>query len=70
MWGEKPDFSFPCKDHVLLSEKHNLVNFKRGAKISGSGYPLYVNRGARLERALINYMMDYHSANNFTGPKL
>ena len=64
-WGKKPSFSFSKKDHVFLSEKHNLVDFKRGAKISGSGYPLYVDRGARLERALINYMMDYHSSNNF-----
>ena len=65
-WGEKPNIHFSEKDHVFLSEKHNLVDFKRGAKISGSGYPMYIDRGARLERALINYMMDYHSANNFT----
>ena len=65
-WGKKPNFSFSHKDHIYLSEKHDLVDFKRGAKISGSGYPLYINRGARLERALINYMMDHHSSNGFT----
>ena len=65
-WGEKPIFLFPHRDHVFLSEKHNLIDFKAGAKISGSGYPLYIDRGARLERALINYMMDYHSNNGFT----
>ena len=64
-WGVKPNFSFPNRDHVFLSEKHGLIDFKRGAKISGSGYPLYINRGARLERALINYMMDHHSNNGF-----
>ena len=65
-WGEKPIFFFPHRDHVFLSEKYNLIDFKAGAKISGSGYPLYIDRGARLERALINYMMDYHSNNGFT----
>jgi len=64
-WGEKPNFSFPKKDHIVLSEKHHLIDFKRGAKISGSGYPLYIDRGARLERALINYMMDHHSSDGF-----
>ena len=64
-WGEKPIFSFPNRDHVFLSEKHNLIDFKAGAKISGSGYPLYIDRGARLERSLINYMMDHHSSKGF-----
>jgi len=65
-WGEKPDFLFKYKDHIYLAEKYGLVDFKRGAKISGSGYPLYIDKGAKLERALINYMMDQHSENDFT----
>ncbi len=65
-WGEKPNFSFQHKDHIYLAEQHGLVDFKRGAKISGSGYPLYIDKGAKLERALINYMMDQHSENDFT----
>ena len=64
-WGKKPDFNFDCKGHVELAEKYGLVDFKRGAKISGSGYPLYVNKGARLERALINYMMNKHASNGY-----
>ena len=64
-WGTKPDFSFQCRDHVYLCEKHGLVDFKRGANISGSGYPLYLDKGARMERGLINYMIEHHSKNGF-----
>ena len=64
-WGKKPNFSFQCRDHVSLCEKYNLVDFKRGANISGSGYPLYVDKGAKMERGLINYMMEYHSNNGY-----
>ena len=38
----------------------NLVDFKRGAKISGSAFPLYLNKGAKLERSLINFMLELH----------
>lgn len=58
------DFSFenegPILDHVELGKKLNILDFERGAKISGSGFPLYLGKGARLERALINFMVDYH----------
>lgn len=66
MVGEKPTFSFPFKNHVELNEKLGLFDFARGAKISGSGWPLYRKMGARLEWALINYMLDTHVKNGFT----
>ena len=50
----------PILDHVELGKKLNLLDFERGAKISGSGFPVYVGKGATLERALINFMIDYH----------
>lgn len=47
-------------DHVELGKKLKILDFERGAKISGSGFPLYTGKGATLERALINFMLDYH----------
>ena len=52
----------PVLDHVELGKKLNILDFDRGAKISGSGFPVYVGKGATLERALINYMLDLHLA--------
>ncbi len=63
--GEKPSFSFPFKNHVELNEKLDLFDFKRGAKVAGSGWPIYKNKGARLEWALLNYMIDTHLDNGF-----
>ncbi len=47
-------------DHIQLGKKHDILDFERGAKISGSGFPLYKGKGATLERALINFMIDTH----------
>lgn len=47
-------------DHIELGKKLKILDFERGAKISGSGFPLYTGKGATLERALINFMLDYH----------
>jgi len=47
-------------DHIELGKKLKVLDFERGAKISGSGFPLYMNKGATLERALLNFMLDYH----------
>jgi len=60
-----PDgFSFESNgkvlDHIELGKKLKILDFERGAKISGSGFPLYLGKGATLERALINFMLDYH----------
>jgi len=60
--GEKPAFSFKPKSHVELCASLKLVDFARGAKLSGSGFLLYTNWGARLERALIQLLLDLHIA--------
>ena len=63
--GKKPTFDFPFKNHMELNERLHLFDFKRGAKIAGSGWPIYRNLGARLEWALINYMLSIHVKNGF-----
>jgi seryl-tRNA synthetase len=62
---EKREFDFPFKNHVELNENLNLFDFKRGAKISGSGWPVYRGLGARLEWALLQYMLDIQIENGF-----
>ena len=59
--GEKAAFAFKPKSHVELCESLKLVDFARGAKLSGSGFLLYLNWGARLERALIQMLLDLHT---------
>jgi seryl-tRNA synthetase len=65
-WGEAHEFTFPAKDHVVLSEALDILDFKRGAKIAGTGFVLYKGLGARLERALINYFLDTNLKNGYT----
>ena len=60
-WGKKPNFNFKYKNHLELGEKLNLFDLKKGAAIAGSGFPLYMGKGAKLERSLINYMLDFHT---------
>ena len=57
-WGKPKKQNFEIKSHIALGEKLGLFDFERAAKISGSGFPLYTDKGAKLERALINYMLD------------
>lgn len=64
--GEKPSFSFEPKNHVELNEKLHLFDFKRAAKAAGSNWPAYRKNGAKLEWALLNYMLDIHQENGFT----
>ncbi len=59
--GEKAKFSFKARSHVELCERLKLIDFERAAKISGSGFVLYTNWGAKLERALIAFMLDLHT---------
>ena len=59
-WGKPPTYDFKLKNHLDLGEELNLFDFQRGAKISGSGFPLYTGCGAKLERALINSMIQHH----------
>jgi seryl-tRNA synthetase len=58
--GAKQNFDFNPKSHVELCESLKLVDFARAAKLSGSGFLLYTNWGARLERALIQFLLDLH----------
>ena len=60
VFGAKPDFAFKPKGHVELCESLKLVDFARATKLSGSGFLLYTNWGARLERALIQFLLDLH----------
>ena len=56
--GEKPTFDFEPKPHWELLDDHRLVDFERGAKVTGAGFPFYTGRGARLQRALVNFFLD------------
>ena len=60
VWGRKPGFSFQPKTHIEICESLKLVDFARGARLSGSGFLLYTHWGARLERALIQFLLDLH----------
>lgn len=59
-WGKKPSFDFKPKNHLELGQSLELFDFQRGAKLSGSGFPLYTGQGAKLERSLINSMINHH----------
>ncbi len=60
-WGSKAEFNFKPKSHIELCEGLKLVDFARGAKLSGSGFLLYTHWGAKLERALIQFLLDLHT---------
>ncbi len=57
-WGEPPKHDFTPLDHLDLAERLDILDFKRGGKIAGSGFPVWKGDGARLERALINLFLD------------
>ncbi len=59
-WGEKPQLTKPA-DHVALGTRLNLFDLDRAAKLSGSGFICFTGAGARLERSLINFMIDLHT---------
>ncbi len=60
IWGEKPAINEPL-DHVALAEKHGLISFEDGTRITGSGFVVYRGKGARLERALIQFLLNTQS---------
>ena len=60
-WGEISQFSFTPKHHWELGESLGILDFERAAKITGARFTLYWGLGARLERALINFMLDLHT---------
>ncbi len=66
-WGEvrtAKEFDFKLLDHLALGEKLGILDFARGSKVTGAGFPVYVGKGAALERALINFMLDLHVNNH------
>ncbi len=63
LWGEKPEISEP-KDHVQIANALGLLDFEAAARISGSGFIVYRGLGARLERALINFLLDVQTLQN------
>ena len=60
-WGEARSFEFEPRPHWELGEALGILDLPRGAKVAGSGFPLFVGMGARLERALIDFMLDLHT---------
>ncbi len=62
--GLGSEAAFPYLDHVELGKRLGILDFERGAKITGSGFPVYMGKGAALERALINFMLDVHTGKN------
>jgi seryl-tRNA synthetase len=60
-WGEAPKFDFKPATHIDLAQNLDIIDFGRAAKITGSNWVLYKGAGARLERALINFMLDLHT---------
>lgn len=60
-WGEPRDFGFEARDHVALGADLDILDLPRATKIAGARFALYKNQGARLERALINFMLDVHA---------
>ena len=60
-WGKAPTFDFEPKPHWELATNLGLLDFERSTKISGSGFLLFTGLGARIERALINFMLDFHT---------
>ncbi len=61
IWGEKPQFSFEPKPHWELGEALGILDLERAAKLSGARFAVYMGAGARLERALISFMLDLHT---------
>lgn len=60
-WADPPSFDFPAKNHWDIGEELGILDFTRAAKIAGARFALYRDAGARLERALINFMLDLHT---------
>lgn len=60
-WGEKPQIGGEVQDHVAIGARLKLFDLERAAKLSGSGFICFTGQGARLERALINFMLDLHT---------
>ena len=64
--GAKPELFSGAVPHWDLAKKYDLINFELGNKLTGSGFPVYKNKGAKLQRALIQYFLDYNTAAGYT----
>ena len=64
--GIKPTLSATAVPHWELIKKYDLVDFETGAKITGSGFPLYIGKGAKFQRALVQYFLDFNTAAGYT----
>jgi seryl-tRNA synthetase len=64
--GTKPALPAGAVPHWELTKKYNLVDFELGTKITGAGFPVYINKGAKLQRALIQYFLDFNTAAGYT----
>jgi seryl-tRNA synthetase len=64
--GSKPELYAEAVPHWDLIKKYDIIDFETGAKITGSGFPLYKGKGAKLQRALIAYFLDYNTAAGYT----
>ncbi|HEV8080997.1 MAG TPA: serine--tRNA ligase [Chitinophagaceae bacterium] len=64
--GNKLELFSDAVPHWDIAKKYNLINFELGNKITGSGFPVYKNKGAKLQRALIQYFLDYNTAAGYT----
>ncbi len=60
-WGHRPEFAFEPRPHWEIGERLGILDFERAAKITGARFAVYWGAGARLERALINFMLDLHT---------
>lgn len=60
--GERPDMGEDAQPHWELASQYDLIDFELGVKITGAGFPVYKGKGARLQRALISYFLDYNTA--------
>jgi len=66
MGNDIPNLPESALPHWDLAKKYNLIDFELGTKITGAGFPVYINKGARLQRALINYFLDYNTKAGYT----
>jgi seryl-tRNA synthetase len=64
--GAKPKLPAGAVPHWDLAKKYNLIDFELGNKITGSGFPVYIGKGAKLQRSLIQYFLDYNTAAGYT----
>jgi len=64
--GQIPELTEDMLPHWDLTQKYKLIDFELGTKITGSGFPVYINKGAKLQRALIQYFLDYNTAAGYT----